>query len=316
MSDFGLLSIGTRRSPLALAQAHEVQAALGRALGLANEQLPLRAMTSTGDRILDRSLEAAGGKGLFTKELDEALLGGTIDLAVHSAKDLPTALPDGLAIIGCLPREDARDVLITPLGPDLAGLPEGSVVGSASLRRQAILLRARPDLRVVLLRGNVGTRLAKLASGEVGATLLALAGLKRLGLADRATAILSVDEMLPAVGQGVIAIVARAHDERVRSAVAHISDLSAERALDAERAFLAVLDGSCRTPIAGHATLQDGTISLRGLVLTPDGRESVETSLSGPVDDAERIGRDAGRELRARLPDNWHRDASEVVRFR
>jgi hydroxymethylbilane synthase len=253
MLNQGVLSIGTRRSPLALVQAYAVQAALAMALGQTADALPLNAMTSTGDQIQDRSLAAAGGKGLFTKELDEALLAGTIDLAVHSAKDLPTALPDGLAIVGCLPREDARDALITRLAPDIAGLPQGTVVGSASLRRQAILLRARPDLRVVLLRGNVGTRLAKLENGEVGATLLALAGLKRLGLAQHATSVLSLDEMLPAVGQGIIAIVARANDERVRSAIARISDVAAERALEAERAFLAVLDGSCRTPIAGHA---------------------------------------------------------------
>ncbi|WP_375462109.1 hydroxymethylbilane synthase [uncultured Enterovirga sp.] len=305
MSDSGLLWIGTRRSPLALAQAHAVQTALGAALGRSAEELPLNAMVSTGDRILDRSLAAAGGKGLFTKELDEALLGGSIDLAVHSAKDLPTALPDGLAIVGCLAREDARDVLITSLAPDLAGLPAGTVVGSASLRRQAILLRTRPDLRVTLLRGNVGTRLAKLANGEVGATLLALAGLKRLGLEAHATSILSLDDMLPAVGQGVIAIMARIGDERVRTAIASISDRAAERALDAERAFLAVLDGSCRTPIAGHATLDDGQLQLRGLVLTPDGREAVETTLSGPVEDAHRIGHEAGAELRARLPAGW-----------
>ena len=305
MSDPGLLRIGTRRSPLALAQAHAVQAALGAALGLSAEQLPLDAMTSTGDRILDRSLEAAGGKGLFTKELDEALLGGTIDLAVHSAKDLPTALPDGITIAGCLAREDARDALLTPLASDLAGLPAGTVVGSASLRRQAILLRARPDLRVTLLRGNVGTRLAKLADGEVGATLLALAGLKRLGLEGHATAILSLDEMLPAVGQGVIAIVARVGDERVRAAIARVTDAAAQSALDAERAFLAVLDGSCRTPIAGHAVLEDGHIRLRGLVLTNDGREAVETALSGPAGEAERIGREAGAELRSRLPAGW-----------
>lgn len=306
MSDPGVLCIGTRRSPLALAQAHAVQAALGAALGVGADALPLDAMTSTGDRILDRSLAAAGGKGLFTKELDEALLGGTVDLAVHSAKDLPTALPEGLGIVGCLPREDARDALITPLAADLAGLPAGTLVGSASLRRQAILLRARPDLRVTLLRGNVGTRLAKLANGEVGATLLALAGLKRLGLARHATAILSLDEMLPAVGQGVIAIVARLRDERVRAAVARISDLAAERALGAERAFLAVLDGSCRTPIAGHAVLDEaGTLAFRGLVLTPDGREAVDTTLSGPAAEADRIGREAGTDLRGRLPAGW-----------
>lgn len=275
------------------------------ALGLSREEAALRPMVSTGDRILDRSLAAAGGKGLFTKELDEALLGGAIDLAVHSAKDLPTALPDGLAIAGCLQREDARDVLVTPLASDLAGLPAGTMVGSASLRRQAILLRTRPDLRVGLLRGNVGTRLAKLESGEFGATILALAGLKRLGLERHTTAILSEDEMLPAVGQGVIAIVTRTEDRRVRDAVESISDGATGRVLSAERAFLAVLDGSCRTPIAGHAKIRDGILSLRGLVLTPDGREAVEASLSGPAADAERLGREAGLDLRGRLPAGW-----------
>lgn len=275
------------------------------ALGLSEEEAALRPMVSTGDRILDRSLAAAGGKGLFTKELDEALLGGAIDLAVHSAKDLPTALPDGLAIAGCLPREDARDALVTPLASDLAGLPAGTMVGSASLRRQAILLRARPDLRMGLLRGNVGTRLAKLESGEFGATILALAGLKRLGLERHATAILSEDEMMPAVGQGVIAIVTRTEDRRVRNAVERISDGATGHVLDAERAFLAVLDGSCRTPIAGHATIRDDALALRGLVLTPDGREAVEASLSGPAADAERLGREAGLDLRGRLPAGW-----------
>lgn len=305
MPETAVLAIGTRRSPLALAQAHEVQACLMAALGISAEDAPLRPMVSTGDRILDRSLAAAGGKGLFTKELDEALLAGTIDLAIHSAKDLPTALPEGLAIAGCLPREDARDVLVTPLASDLAGLPIGTVVGSASLRRQAILLRARPDLRVALLRGNVGTRLAKLESGEFGATILALAGLKRLGLSHHATAILSEDEMMPAVGQGVIAIVTRTGDRRVLDAVERISDEATGRVLDAERAFLAVLDGSCRTPIAGHATIADGALSLRGLVLTPDGREAVEESISGSMTEAERLGREAGLVLRSRLPAGW-----------
>ena len=300
-----VLLIGTRRSPLALALAHEGQGCLAAALGLSAEQAPLRPMVSTGDRILDRSLAAAGGKGLFTKELDEALLGGTIDLAVHSAKDLPTALPDGLAIAGCLLREDARDALVTRLASDLAGLPVGTLVGSASLRRQAILLRARPDLRVGLLRGNVGTRLAKIESGEFGATILALAGLKRLGRAQHATVILSEDEMMPAVGQGVIAIVTRTGDRRVRDAVERIADEATGRILNAERAFLAVLDGSCRTPIAGHATIRDDVLSLRGLVLTPDGREAVEAFLSGGAADAERLGREAGLDLRGRLPAGW-----------
>ena len=305
MPESAVLVIGTRRSPLALAQAYEVQGRLVAALDVSAEEAPLRPMVSTGDRILDRSLAAAGGKGLFTKELDEALLGGTVDLAVHSAKDLPTALPEGLAIAGCRPREDARDALVTPLAADLAGLPAGTVVGSASLRRQAIMLRARPDLRVELLRGNVGTRLAKLESGEFGATILALAGLKRLGLERHATAILSEDEMLPAVGQGVIAIVTRAGDRRVRDAVERVSDRATGRVLEAERAFLAVLDGSCRTPIAGHATIRDDALALRGLVLTPDGREAVGASLSGPAADAERLGREAGLDLRSRLPAGW-----------
>ena len=305
MRESSVLALGTRRSPLALAQAHETQARLVAALGIAAEEAPLRPMVSTGDRILDRSLAAAGGKGLFTKELDEALLDGSVALAVHSAKDLPTTLPDGLAIAGCLPREDARDALVTPLAADLAGLPVGTLVGSASLRRQAILLRARPDLRVGLLRGNVGTRLSKIESGEFGATILALAGLKRLGLERHATAVLSADTMLPAVGQGVIAIVTRAEDRPARDAVEQIADEATGQALEAERAFLAVLDGSCRTPIAGHATIRDGILSLRGLVLTPDGREAVEVSLSGPATEAGRLGREAGLDLRGRLPAGW-----------
>jgi hydroxymethylbilane synthase len=302
MADSSRLVVGTRRSPLALAQARETVARLAAALGWDPDRLPLDEMVTTGDAIWDRPLSEAGGKGLFTKELDESLLAGRTDLAVHSAKDLPTAMPDGLAIAGYLPREDVRDVLITPLAADLAGLPAGTVVGTASLRRGAIVRRARPDTVITLLRGNVGTRLAKLESGEVGATLLALAGLKRLGLADRATAILSVDEMLPAVGQGAIAIVVRADDRRVREALEPILDRETNVALAAERAFLGVLDGSCRTPIAGHATVRDGAVSFRGLVLKPDGALAVEVASAGPAEDAERIGRDAGLDLRARLP--------------
>jgi hydroxymethylbilane synthase len=258
-------------------------------------------MTTTGDAIQDRPLAQAGGKGLFTKELDIALLEGRIDLAVHSAKDLPTILPDGIVIAGYLPREDVRDALVSQLADSLAGLPAGAVVGSASLRRQAMVLRARPDLQVTLLRGNVGTRLKKLESGEVGATLLALAGLKRLGLAHHATAILSEDEFLPAVGQGAIAITIRAGDERTGEMVARICDAATGAALAAERAYLAVLDGSCRTPIAGHATLTEGGLRFRGLVLRPDGSEAVEVALSGPAADGDRIGREAGLDLRARL---------------
>ncbi|MBV9075873.1 MAG: hydroxymethylbilane synthase [Methylobacteriaceae bacterium] len=296
------LVLGTRRSPLAMAQAREAAARLSAALGWEPDRVELAPTETTGDLIRDRPLSEAGGKGLFTKELDEALLSGRTDFAVHSAKDLPTALPPGLAVAGCLPREDVRDVLVSPLADSVAGLPHGTVVGTASLRRGAIMLRTRPDLQVVNFRGSVETRLAKLGRGEVGATILALAGLKRLGLAEKGTAILSIDEMLPAVGQGAIAIVTRAEDRRVRDAIDLVDHRETHQALAAERAFLAVLDGSCRTPIAGHATIRDGTLSFRGLVVAPDGSLAVEVAGHGPVADAERIGREAGQDLRARLP--------------
>ena len=305
MSSRSRLVIGTRESPLALAQAEEARARLAALPGLENAALTLAPMTSTGDLIQGRPLSEAGGKGLFTKELDEALLGGAIDLAVHSAKDLPTELPPGLAIAGYLPREDPRDVLVTPLGTDLAGLPAGTLVGTASLRRQAIVLRARPDCRVTLLRGNVGTRLGKLARGEVGATLLALAGLKRLGLAHHAAAILPTDIVLPAVGQGAIALVARAEDEAVLATLSAICDPATGAALAAERAFLAVLDGSCRTPIAGHAEIGPNGLRFRGLVLRPDGSQAWEIERSGPAADAEAIGREAGDSIRSRLLPGW-----------
>jgi hydroxymethylbilane synthase len=294
--------IGTRGSPLALRQAHETQDRLAAALGWERTQLPLSVIKTTGDMIQDRPLSEAGGKGLFTKELDVALLGGAIDLAVHSAKDLPTRLPDGLGIAGYLPREDARDAFISRVARDIATLPRGAVVGSASLRRQAQIRRARPDVEITLLRGNVGTRLARTENGEIAATLLAVAGLKRLDLLDHATAILDPDEFLPAVGQGAIAIVTRAADDSVRRLVASVLDHATGVALTAERAFLAVLDGSCRTPIAGHARLVDGQVSFRGLVLRPDGSQSIDVARDGAVADAERIGEDAGREVKARMP--------------
>ena len=269
------------------------------------EHLPLSIIKTTGDAIQDRPLSEAGGKGLFTKELDIALLDGSIDLAVHSAKDLPTALPDGIAIAGFLPREDVRDAFISHRFKSLADLPEGAVVGSASLRRQAQVRRLRPDLKVTLLRGNVQTRLAKLERGEVDATLLAMAGLSRLGLTDHVTTILETDDFLPAVGQGAIAIAIRAEDARVREALAPILDGPTGQALAAERAFLTVLDGSCRTPIAGHARLVGGELEIRGLVLRPDGSESLEVVRRGSPDDAAALGREAGRELRARMPPDF-----------
>jgi hydroxymethylbilane synthase len=294
--------IGTRGSPLALRQAHEVEDRLAAALGWDKVQLPLSIIKTTGDAIQDRPLSEAGGKGLFTKELDTALLDGAIDLAVHSAKDLPTHLPDGLTIAGYLPREDVRDAFISSVARSLWELPRGAVMGSASLRRQAQIKRARPDIEVILLRGNVGTRLAKVESGTVAGTLLALAGLKRLGLESHATAILDTDDFLPAVGQGAIAIVTRADDAHARGFVDRILDRATGVALACERAFLTVLDGSCRTPIAGHARVDNGTIRFRGLVLRPDGSDSVEVPAAGSAAEAERIGEEAGRDLKARMP--------------
>ena len=306
MTDPGTLVIGTRASPLAMAQAHETEGALRTAHGWEPDRIRLSPMTSTGDLILNRPLAEAGGKGLFTKELDEALLARTVDLAVHSAKDLPTVLPPGLVIAGFLPREDVRDVLVSQDGVDITGLPQGAVVGSASARRGAILLRARPDLSLTLIRGNVGTRLAKVGRGEVVATVLALAGLRRLGFAEEpGFRVLSPEEMLPAVGQGAIALVIRAGDARVAEAVAPICHVETGASLAAERAYLGVLDGSCRTPIAGHAVGRDGTLAFRGMVLTLDGADARDIDLSGAPADAERLGREAGQAMRAKLPAGW-----------
>jgi hydroxymethylbilane synthase len=295
-----LLRIGTRGSPLALAQAREVRARLAAAHGIAADAIALDIIRTSGDMIRDRPLSEAGGKGLFTKEIDEALIAGSIDLAVHSAKDLPTLLPAELAIAAVLEREDARDVFISGKANALSALPVGARVGTASLRRQALVKRVRDDLAVVNFRGNVETRLRKLEAGEVDATLLALAGLKRLGLARTATAVLSIDEFLPAVGQGVIAIQARATDKRMLALLAPLDHPETAAALLAERAFLAELDGSCRTPIAGHAVIGGGQLHLRGLIARPDGSAVHECARIGAVADAGMLGSDAGRELKSR----------------
>ncbi len=295
-----ILRIGTRGSPLALAQARQVREALAAAHGFSAERIELAIIRTTGDAIQDRPLAEAGGKGLFTKEIEEALIAGAIDIAVHSAKDMPTLLPDGLAIVAALAREDPRDVFISRKAKTLRELPAGAVIGTASLRRQALAKRLRPDLAVVSFRGNVETRLRKLDEGVVDATLLALAGLKRLGLADAATAVLSVDEFLPAVGQGIIAIEARADDDATRTLLAPLNHAESAAALAAERAFLAVLDGSCRTPIAGHATIADGRVRFRGLIAKPDGSELFETAREGAAADAVRLAEDAARELKQR----------------
>ncbi len=294
--------IGTRGSPLALAQAEMVKAGLARTHAeLAPEgAIEIVVIKTTGDQVQDRALSEIGGKGLFTKEIEEALIDGRIDLAVHSMKDVPTHLPDGLEIACLLEREDPRDVLISSKGSSIATLPKGAVVGSASLRRQAQLLALRPDLKIVTLRGNVGTRLNKLAQGDADATLLALAGLKRLGKADVATAILGMTEMLPAVAQGAIGIEIRATDRRMHGLLAPLHHAATEAAVTAERACLAELEGSCRTPIAAHAELtSDGQLHLRALIAKPDGSQLHRDERSGPAAQAAEIGRDSGRCLKS-----------------
>jgi hydroxymethylbilane synthase len=295
-----LLRLGTRGSPLALTQAHMVRQALAQAHGLDPERIAIEVIRTSGDRIQDGPLAEAGGKGLFTKEIEEALLAKTVDLAVHSSKDLPTVLPDGLVLSAFLPREDPRDAFISRKANSIAALPPGATIGTASLRRQAMMKRLRPDLNVVPLRGNVETRLRKLDEGVADATLLALAGLKRLGLIDAATAILDVDEFLPAVGQGAIGIETRADDRNTRDLLAAIDHADTASALICERAFLAVLDGSCRTPIGGHATVTGARLSFRGMIIRPDGSEAYETKRDGAVADAARLGADAGAELKGR----------------
>jgi hydroxymethylbilane synthase len=300
-----VLRIGTRGSPLALAQAAIVRQRLAAAHGFSPESIAQTVIRTTGDMIQDRPLADLGGKGLFTKEIEEALLAGTIDMAVHSAKDMPTLLPDGLAITAVLPREDPRDVFISRRAATLRALPAGAVVGTASLRRQALVKRLRPDLGVVSFRGNVQTRLRKLDEGAVDATLLALAGLKRLGLADAATAILSLDDFIPAVGQGIIAIETRADDTATRGLLDAINHRETSVALETERAFLAVLDGSCRTPIAGHATIEAARIRFRGLIAKPDGSAFFETMREGDIGAAATIGADAAGELKHRAGANF-----------
>jgi hydroxymethylbilane synthase len=303
MTSSALFTLGTRGSPLALAQANETRRRLSEAHGWDVEQIVLKMIRTSGDAIQDRPLADAGGKGLFTKEIDAALLAGEIDAAVHSAKDLPTLVPDGVSLAGFLPREDVRDALVSAFADTIQGLPKGVSLGAASLRRQAQALRLRPDLKLDLLRGNVETRLRKAESGAVGATLLAMAGLKRLGLVHRARAPLDLDAFLPAPGQGAIALTARTNDARALEALAAIGDAETYAALTAERAFLAELEGSCRTPIAGLARLEDGRLRFRGEVLRTDGSESFEIAAEGLPADAAQLGREAGRELAGRLPE-------------
>jgi hydroxymethylbilane synthase len=295
-----VVRIGTRGSPLALAQAAEARARLMAAHALPEQAFAIEVISTSGDRIQDRPLSEAGGKGLFTKEIEEALIGGRIDLAVHSSKDMPTRLPEGLEISAYLPREDARDSFIGRSAGKITELPHGATVGSASLRRQALLLRMRPDLKLVLLRGNVQTRLNKLADGLVDGTLLANAGLKRLALAHLATDVMALDEFPPAPGQGAICIETRIGDARVGAILAPLHDAATAAALDCERAFLSALDGSCRTPIAGYARIEGDRLYFSGMILRPDGSEAHSIAREGATRDAAAIGAEAGASVRAR----------------
>jgi hydroxymethylbilane synthase len=290
------LRIGTRGSPMAMVQAGLVRDRLIAAHpGLPVELVPIR---TTGDRVLNRRLAEIGGKGLFTKEIEEALLAGDIDLAVHSLKDMETVLPDGLAIGCVLPRDDPRDVLVSRSGAGLAGLPQAARIGTASLRRRAQLLRHRGDLQILPIRGNVNTRLNKLATGEADALVLALAGLQRLGRAGLASEILMPELMLPAVGQGALAIECRAADDALRPLLAPLHDPATASCVVAERAMLAALDGSCRTPIAGLAMIAGDRLTLDGLLLAPDGKAERRGRIEGAVGDAEAIGSTLGAQLR------------------
>ncbi|WP_421789636.1 hydroxymethylbilane synthase [Hyphobacterium sp.] len=294
------LPIATRKSPLALAQAYHVQTLMMAAHELAEADLPILSMVSTGDKLTDRTLLEAGGKGLFTKEIDEALLNKDARLAVHSMKDVPTELPPGLTLAAILEREDPRDVLLTASGSaQLADLPQGATLGTASLRRQAQSLAQRPDLNVVTLRGNVDTRLGKLASGEIDATFLARAGLRRLGREQAKLAPCETYSMLPAVGQGAIGVMIREDDEEAAKAIAAINHAASQIAVTAERAFLRALDGSCRTPLAAHATIKDGQLSIRGEALTPDGKHRWAGRQEGSIDDAYETGLTLGVQIRS-----------------
>jgi hydroxymethylbilane synthase len=288
---------------MALAQTHLVRDRLAAAHPhlAAPGAIEIRVIQTTGDKVQDRTLAAIGGKGLFTKEIEEGLFDRSIDMAVHSMKDVPTWLPDGLDIVCLLTRDDPRDGFISHKAPSLAALPAGAVVGTASLRRQAQILARRPDLKVVPFRGNANTRLRKLSEGQVDATLLAVCGLQRLGMSEIVTQALSREEMLPAVAQGAIGVECRSDDEAARALLAPLNDARTEICVRAERALLRVLDGSCRTPIAALAELDPaGRLALAGLVIKPDGTVRYDAVRSGAAADADALGADAGAELKGR----------------
>ncbi len=295
------MKLGTRGSPLALAQAHETRERLMQTFGLSEAAFEIVVIKTTGDNRqmidADRPLKEIGGKGLFTKEIEEALLVGSIDIAIHSMKDMPVAQPEGLLLDCYLPREDVRDAFVSPHVESIADLPAGAKIGTSSLRRKAQVLVAYPHLQVVEFRGNVQTRLRKLEDGVADCTFLAMAGLRRLGQADVARSAIEPDVMLPAVAQGAIGIERRADDHRAAEMLSTIHDTQTAQRLHAERAFLAALDGSCETPIAGLAELDGGSLRLRGEILRPDGSECLKDDQSVPIED----GAELGREMATRL---------------
>ncbi len=293
------IRIGTRGSPLAMAQAHETRSRLMAAHNMAEEQFEIVVISVIGDRVTDRPLAEIGGKGLFTKEIEDALLAESIDLAVHSMKDMPAIVPQGLAFGAVLEREDPRDAFVSLTAKALFDLPDGATLGSSSVRRNAQALRLRPDLKSAPFRGNVQTRLRKLEEGVAAATFLAVAGLNRLGLAHHISAIMDMEHMLPAVAQGAIAVEIAQSNARAKKLVEAIHHKASGIAVQCERAFLATLEGSCRTPIAGHAVVEGTSVSFRGQALTLDGRESFEYSVKGTSKDAVAMGIEAGEHIKA-----------------
>ncbi|CRK75479.1 MULTISPECIES: hydroxymethylbilane synthase [Nereida] len=299
------LKIGTRGSPLALAQAYETRQRLMTAFDLPEGAFEIVVIKTTGDRILDRPLKEIGGKGLFTREIEDDLLSGAIDIAVHSMKDMPVAQPDGLALTTYLPREDVRDAFVSLDGGKLADLREGAVVGTSSLRRKAQLLNYRPDLEIVEFRGNVQTRLKKLKDGVAEATFLAMAGLNRLAMDEVPRTAIEAEEMLPAVAQGCIGIEQRLGDDRVSEMLSAINDTLSTQRLAAERAFLGALDGSCETPIGGLATIDGDTLTLRGEILRVDGSEVLSDEQTCSVADGAKLGVEMARKLRSQADDDF-----------
>ncbi|MDG1334862.1 MAG: hydroxymethylbilane synthase [Tateyamaria sp.] len=303
------LKIGTRGSPLALAQAYETRRRLGAAFDLPDNAFEIVIIKVTGDAIQDRPLKDIGGKGLFTREIEEDLLSGKIDIAVHSMKDMPTIQPDGLILDTYLPREDVRDAFVSPTLSGLTDLAPGAVVGTSSLRRRAQLLHKRPDLNVVEFRGNVQTRLKKLADGVAECTFLACAGLNRLSMNDVPATPVATDDMLPAVAQGAIGIERRMDDSNTAELLGTIHDTPTGQRLAAERSFLLTLDGSCETPIAGLATLEGNTVTLVGEVLRPDGSDALLATRSGAISDGPALGINLAQELLKRAGPSffdWH----------